>query len=81
MITSHTHLMQASKEARLKVEDVKLSWVEARHLAERYAALELELDVLKRNVEQIRILRKGFEDLKESKRATATPPSGMLSVT
>jgi len=81
MIQSHTQLMQASKEARLKVDDVRLSWVEARHLAERYAALELELEALKRDVEQVRILRSGLQDMQEAKRATATPPSGMLSIT
>jgi hypothetical protein len=61
MITSFWHLLKTARTAQHSDGDVTLSWQEALAIAEKGEKLEIELDHLKRDVEQIRILRKEFE--------------------
>jgi hypothetical protein len=51
--------MKTARMAQMRDGDVVLSWQEALALAERAERTECELDNLKRDVEQIRILKCG----------------------
>ncbi len=60
MITAFSHLRSAARHAQISGNHIVLSWSEALTLAERGERLERELDNLKRDVEQIRILKHGI---------------------
>ncbi len=67
MVISFYILGKMARQAQMSDGYVMIPWEDVQRLAEHGEALECELENLKRDVEQVRMLRKGLDDMKEIK--------------